>query len=152
MSNGASLESMATEPEPIIALWRYLENERNYPGYHLTADSSGSQLLRDQISSMLNRQTASVEIALAPPTQPVLEVPNNRRGQARCVFFSILRLQRSQRENEFKITENAGACQLLASLDFLAQIRAGVENISHGHGDYSIGAEREQLWFWWFPS
>ena len=135
-----------------IALWRYLENERNYPGYHLTADGSGCQLLRDQISCMLDRRTADAEVALSPATQRMLNVPNNRRGEARCVYFSSLWLHRSEVAGDLRMTESAGACQLLASLDFLAQMRAGIEDIGHGRGDYSIGDKNGQLlWFWWFP-
>ncbi len=67
-----------------LYLWRYTENTRNYPGWHLTADDACCHSLADLIERMLSARWSSQKpLVLTPPTKEVLRVPNNRGGEAR---------------------------------------------------------------------
>src|SRR3712207_2285031 len=67
-----------------LYFWRYTENTRNYPGWHLTADDLCCRSLADLIERMLSaRGRPRKPLAVTPPTREVLRVPNNRGGEAR---------------------------------------------------------------------
>ena len=129
-----------------ICLWRYLDNVRNYPGYHLSADVEGCR----EIRARLGRMDDSISIALDPPTARVLAVPNNRKGQARQIAARKLRIQTGPSPETFHWTEEKTEFVLTCSQKRIGDLLKGIADIERGAGDYCIGDKRDQrLWFWW---
>jgi hypothetical protein len=66
-----------------VAVWRYLEGERNFPGWHLACNRDGHRSLLDLLERL--REASSGDpvdrsVRLTPPSVRVLAVPNNRRA------------------------------------------------------------------------
>jgi len=131
-----------------ICIWRYKDNTRNYPGYHLSADAEGCRVLRERLNQIRDYEV----FALTPPDMGVLAVPNNQGGRAR--YFEGRKLQvhtsASLAPNTFRWEEQGTTFILTCSQEQIARILAGVDDIEKGEGDYSIGGGDDQaLWFWW---
>jgi len=132
-------------------IWRYQENQRNYPGYHMSADANGCA---DLLAWLRNPKRKPV-FRLQPVTQEILNVPNNRNGAARFSQYNLLELNvRSDAPSElFQIDEVSGCLNLECSRHQVECIIKGVEDILQGQGDYSIGQDdSHRLWFWWYPT
>jgi hypothetical protein len=132
-------------------IWRYLDNQRNYPGYHLSGDVEGCNALL----SWLRRPEPRPAFRLQPVTTQVLGVPNNQGGLAAyvgCGFFQLhVKLDASQ--GHFAFSEASGRLSLECSQEQVARITKGVEDVLRGEGDYCIGGGGQQaLWFWWYPA
>jgi hypothetical protein len=131
-----------------ICIWRYKDNSRNYPGYHLSADNEGCRELRERLSQIRNSEA----FALTPPDAAVLSVPNNQGGRAK--YFAgrklLVRTASSLAPNTFRWDEQDTTFNLTCSREMIARLIEGVAEVEKGNGDYSIGGEYDQvLWFWW---
>ncbi len=73
----------AWRPAGHVYLWRYRENTRNFPGWHLSTDRPGGTALL-QLFSLFPSATTRVHrtVPLTPPSPSVLAVPNNQQGNA----------------------------------------------------------------------
>lgn len=143
----------------VISLWRYEENIRNYPGWHLTADATGVESLIFLLNLMRESCAATYRtITITPPSASALCVPNNKGGKASFIAPQKWRIEYTKRAElsetwHFPVTSESAS--LLMGANFLALLAAGVEGILHGKGDYSIGssgADNSVLWFWGYPS
>ena len=125
-----------------LYLWRYIENARNYPGLHLTADDACCHSLADLIERMLSaRWSSQKSLVVTPPTKEVLSVPQNRGGEAGCKSPSnlILKYPKDKVDGEhFSLEENGHAVILSAGSRKLELLKEGVLKIPKGEGDYSI--------------
>ena len=134
-------------------LWKYEENTRNYPGWHMHADKEGCCGLTELIDRMLESQWGSQKILdVTPPTARVLSVPNNRGREARWIVaqFLVLKYPKGKVEDEHFIFEKqANGVVLSVSQQMLEQLREGIIGIPHDKGDYAIGDRHNRLWFWW---
>lgn len=118
-------------------IWRYRDNQRNYPGYHLTADAEGCVALLGWLRS----RKAGSEFPLRPVTPEVLGVPNNRGGAAACVGCTTFKLhvKPDAARGHFVFSEISGRLSLECS-------QKQVEDIVKGVGGYS--ARRGRLLHW----
>ena len=136
-----------------ISLWRYTENERNYPGWHLSADARGGTSLSTLLQALAaDGPSTTRTINLDPPTTPVLAVPNNRGGRARHRAPTKLRVGFAKDSSLWSFPATLEPAQLVFGYDWLAPLLEGIEAISQGRGDYSIGTDQDgslPLWFWW---
>ncbi len=131
-------------------IWRYEENQRNYPGYNLSADADGCAALLAGLRSL--RKTAKFQ--LDPVTQQVLKVPNNRGGSASYLDFKSFKLEvrPDASSDHLHFSEELGSLSLECSPQQVELMIKGVEDIRRGEGDYCIqGSDRQALWFWWYP-
>lgn len=131
-----------------ICVWRYLDNIRNYPGYHLSADAEGCQELRKRLGGI--RESATFVLTL--PDAAVLSVPNNQDGRARCFGGRTLKVRTTPAldPGTFHWDEQDATFILTISREQIARLLAGVADIERGVGDYSIRGDSDQaLWFWW---
>lgn len=135
-------------------LWRYLENQRNYPGWHLSADSVGCVSLLALLDAFtIDGTPSSRTLAIIPPTQTILAVPNNRSSS--WISPTKLRISFTSVPFEWCFTESADPAELSLGSDWLAKLRKSVAGIVDGVGDYSIGHSGGgslRLWFWWQPA
>ena len=67
-----------------IYFWRYTENSRNFPGWHLVVDSAASESLASLVASLTKAQEPIHRtLQVSRPTKDVLCIPNNKDGLAR---------------------------------------------------------------------
>jgi hypothetical protein len=145
--------SHSWKQEGSISLWRYTENERNYPGWHLSADTRGCSSLSSLLQSLAaDGDGAARAIALEPPTASVLAIPNNRGGQAKFRAPAKLRVRFVRDPRLWSFPKTLEPAELAFGYDWLAPLKQGLDAISQGQGDYSIGIDHDgnlPLWFWW---
>lgn len=134
-----------------ISLWRYTENERNFPGWHLNADAAGCQSLLALLEALAADGAGSRTIAVTAPTKAQLGVPNNKRGLAAWVAPDKLRVTLSPTAEEWSFPAELDPAVMTVGSGWLAQLREGIAGIPEGRGDYSIGDRKgsHSLWFWW---
>ena len=138
-----------------VFLWRYRENRRNYPGYHLTADAAGCDFLLASLRRLAAAERARrIELPLAPVGPEILAVPNNRRGNSTVKRFTRLELvtEPDFERAHLRFTEQHPKCVMNLSAAQAECVAGGVQDVAAGKGDYCIGEVRDQeLWFWWHP-
>jgi hypothetical protein len=131
-----------------IALWRYRENRRNYPGYHMTCDATGAGWLKTRLAQLSVQQP--LKIALTPVTEKILSVPANWSA---AVAFSEWRITIDPSADTLSFAEQHPRCDLALSQEDVADLVKGVSDIAAGKGDYMIGErDQQELWFWWWPA
>ena len=89
----------------VLYLWRYTENVRNYPGWHLAADQLGHASLLALLNRLLTANGTGVWRTLesAAPSAGVLAIANNRRSPV--VSPSRIRVAASVTADEWTIAE-----------------------------------------------
>ena len=136
-----------------LYLWCYLENTRNFPGWHLTADDDGCHSLADLIERMLSaRWSSQKSLVITLPAKDVLGVPNNRNGQARWKAPALLMLKYPKdkvRDGYSSLHVNGKTIVLSAGRQKLELLKDCVLKITKGEGDYAIEIGDANLWFWW---
>jgi hypothetical protein len=140
-----------------LSLWHYTENERNYPGWHLSLDSAGSISLATLLRAFAESKAESYRtLVVTAPTRAVLGVANNRGGAAGFRAPSKWRLKYlpdPDSSKTWRFGEEGSVVELTVGSDGLEELITGVEGIPQGKGDYSIGLDaNEELWFWWWPT
>jgi len=132
-----------------ISLWRYTENERNFPGWHLSADGAGCDSLAALVDSLAKDGVpVSRSVELTPPTPALLAIPNNRRGTAKYVAPFKLRVSFVSDPSSWLFPEHMEPAELSFGHDWLVPLVKGINGIPLGQGDYCIGSDLP-LWFWW---
>ena len=132
-----------------IYLWRYTENERNYPGWHLSADPAGCQSLVALFEALAaDGPSAFRTIDLTAPTTAILSVPNNRSGTAKFKSPKKWRIGFSKDPSHWSFSQQLESAEFSYGYVWLSPLCKGVNGIPQGHGDYSIGGD-PRLWFWW---
>ena len=73
-----SITLLGDMKKPSIFLWKYRPSNRNYPGYHLTADNEGIDLIGSKLSEPQHplKKKLSLSIDLKIPTDNEYSVPN----------------------------------------------------------------------------
>lgn len=135
-----------------VSLWYYTENERNYPGWHLTADAAGCQSLVALLEGLAAAGIAAFRtVEISAPSKAQLGVANNKSGLAAWQAPSKLRIAVSQSPAEWSFPLDLDPACLTIGSDWLAPLCKGISGIPHGQGDYSIGpgSGGSRLWFWW---
>lgn len=133
-----------------VSLWRYTENERNYPGWQLSADASGAASLCSLVTE-LKVVGGYRTVTVTPPSEALLRVPNNKRGKAAWwapVRLRVQFLSAPEEANSWRMIEDADTVVLSLGSESMSVLLAGIEGIGEGKGDYSIGTP--SLWFWWW--
>lgn len=135
-----------------IMLWRYPDNERNFPGWHLTADAGGCASVVAVLDAFAaDGAPASRTLSITAPTAAVLAVPNN--GSACAKAPRKLRLSFSEDTALWSFPDSDAPAELSFGAEWLPILRQAFLGIPSGKGDYSIGsAERGRLWLWWQPA
>ena len=134
-----------------ISLWRYTENERNFPGWHLNGDADGCKSLLALLDALAADGEGSRTVAIIAPTKTQLSVPNNKAGLAAWKAPSKLRITFSPTSREWRFPANLDPAELTVGADWLQPLRDGISGIPAGRGDYAVGDRIMglSLWFWW---
>jgi len=135
-----------------ISLWRYTENQKNYPGWHLNADGEGCASLLELIDALSGRPGGNCRLRLSSPSPQQLAVPNNRSAAWNAPQLWVI--QHDPEPEHWHFASELESATLNAGARWLERLRKGVAGIPARQGDYSIGAGRlreSSLWFWWGP-
>ena len=136
-----------------VSLWRYTENERNYPGWHLTADTAGCDSLIALLDALVSDGIPAFRaVEITPLSKAQLGVPNNKSGLAAWRSPGKLRVTFSSDPAEWSFPPDLEPAVLAIGSDWLAPLQEGISGIPHGRGDCSIGFAgngSSRLWFWW---
>ncbi len=136
-----------------ISLWYYVENQRNYPGWHLTADAAGCASLLALIDALAADGIAALRtVDITPPSKAQLGVPNNRSGLAAWRAPRKLRVSFSTTPAHWSLPQDVDSAVITVGSDWLAPLREGILGIPLGRGDYAVGPSGKgncSLWFWW---
>lgn len=135
-----------------LYLWRYLENTRNYPGWHLSADDLFCQSFALLTEKMLaSRWNSEKTLLVTPPNAKILGVPNNRGGEARfeSAQLFLLKYPKDKVAADYFLLEGAeGKVILSVGTEKLQLLSECIFSLLQGKGDYSIGSKNSRLWFW----
>lgn len=133
-----------------VSLWHYTENERNYPGWHLTANAAGCASLVALLDALAADDISGFRaVEITPPSKAQLNVPNNKSGLAAWRAPSKLRVAFSTTPADWSFPLDLDPAVITIGADWLAPLREGIFGIPHGRGDYSIGPPgKGRLWFW----
>jgi hypothetical protein len=129
-----------------VFFWRYTENIRNYPGWHLALDLSGGNSVLVLLSSMklLNEPTMRT-VRLTKPGPDVLAIPNNPKSG--IVAKDRLRIDWTpEPKNEWSIDEQDDEVVMALGKTVLANIEKAIENPKKAF-DTTIALD-PFLWFW----
>jgi len=135
-----------------ISLWRYTENESNYPGWHLNADEAGCACVLALLDALSRDDAPYRTLALTPPTDAQLRVPNNRHGNAAWLAPERLRVRLGAEPAQWAFPRDLDPATMIVGSQWLEPLRRGIADIAGGRGDYSIGGgdtDSLRLWFWW---
>jgi hypothetical protein len=148
-----ALQSDRWQQSGSVWLWRYRGSDRNFPGWHLTADDTGAASLVELLDALANgNQQAFRTLQLGRPTPAILSVPNN--PNAEWVAPAKLRIGFTAHPNEWVLTCADATAQLTLGREWYPVLRQAVTRIPFGEGDFSIGPpdSSQRLWLWWYLS
>ena len=131
-----------------IYLWRYLENQRNYPDWSLSLDPLALESLRVLFRFLHEDETRCHRtLVSSEPTAAILRVPNNRGGTARFTSPGKIRLYFDPAaEVGWKLAESGDPLQWQLGPSGLAET---VEFLTDPE-DYFDGALGGEVPVWWW--
>lgn len=135
-----------------VSLWRYIENERNYAGWHLNADLLGCASILALLEELTHNEGTHRSVQISPPSAAQLAVPNNRGGRAAWLAPAKLRVVCSPEPTTWEFPPSLDPASLKVGCDWLVALREGIAGMPKGCGDCSIGSRKNgslSLWFWW---
>jgi hypothetical protein len=131
-----------------VAMWRYRQARSGYRGFHTTADSAGAA----SMIRLFQRITAVGDQAIVPLvaiTPAMLAVPNNQQDHP--VGHRHLTIRAAVGEGIQRFIHSHATLTLEASLDAIEQLALGYRSVANHEGDFTIGPDEHNLWFWWWP-
>jgi len=137
-----------------VYAWKYLENQRNYPGWNLTADLKASKNLSELLDLMMISEWSSKKtITTELPTENQIKIPNNKNGIAKWKSSPNLTLHymKGESENHWLITETDNSVEIQFGKTKLIDFKNAINGILKGEGDYAISDHNAKsiLYFWW---
>lgn len=128
-------------------LWHYSTNSH---GLHLTADDIACESLLRLLALMRDAEfTAKQTITLTPFAADELPAANFPGRFHTYRQWHLVHSKRKHADELWCITANGDQVTLELGMARLEELRQGVENVRRGIGDYHIGTEGMELWFWW---
>lgn len=133
-----------------VWLWRYTRNQRNYGGWHLTADAAGCSSLVELLKAFVEDGIPALRtVKISDPTVTILSVPNKKSA---WIAPSKLRISMSPVATDWLFPATTDPATLTLGGDWMDQLSQAIEGIQRNEGDYSIGQtadKNQRLWFWW---
>jgi hypothetical protein len=130
----------------IFHFWRFTENVKNFPGWHLAFDPSGHASFLDLLTRLrgATESNPSRTVQLRPPSAEVLSTVNNRRSPV--VSPTRVRVSRSDVANQWTIAEREADVSVAIGVKNLDGIIRWLGEPAAAF-DTTYG-EDPPLWFW----
>jgi hypothetical protein len=129
----------------LLYFWRYTENVRNYPGWHLAADEAGLAALTDLLRRLLGADDSATRTTrISPPSPVVLATANNRRSPVvspERVSWTV-----SATDDDWHFDERAAVLALRLGRHKVARMLQWLSN-PHRAFDTTYGTS-PPIWFW----
>ena len=130
-----------------VHLWHYATNSH---GWHLTADDTASAALIQLLGLMRDAQfTAKQTIALSSCAADELPAANFPGRFKTYRQWNLVHSKPKHADDHWRVTADDEQITLEVGTARLDELRQGLENVRQGIGDYHIGTEGMELWFWW---
>ncbi|GGK89638.1 hypothetical protein ACD591_21165 [Rufibacter glacialis] len=136
-----------------VFIWKNKDNQRNYPGWNLTADKAACQTLISLLDLMDRCEWSTKKILTTEePTQAQLKVPNNQNGQAgwKTTHQLTLNSRKNVSDDFWAVIENSGELEIQFGKDKLKQLTTAMTEFLIGKGDFAITDSKEEniLYIW----
>lgn len=142
-----------------VRVWTYVEGaDRNYPGFHLSADPQSCHVLEEWLSQAA--QSGKVIARTIPLQKRRGEKTSPVSGSLRCYYFEKWKLHLGPERPDLREMHLDCAGDIV-TLDItwtkLPELVQGLRSMADGVGDYSIrpapplrdrSPKCSQLWFW----
>jgi hypothetical protein len=137
-----------------VYIWKYTDNDWNYPGWNMTVDDLASQELSQLLDMMEKCEwSTSKKILTTIPTVKEISAPNNRNGMAKWITESkiILSFKTNKTLDYWATIETVDELEIGFGFEKLQRFKNSIINIPRGKGDYSIADKdnNSSLTFWW---
>ena len=137
-----------------IYVWKFRENQRNFPGWNLTVNDECAMGLNRLFELMEQSEFPSKKsIKTTTPTYNQLRVPNNLNGKAKWESKPTITLNYKKYENEnlWEIIEEDDRIELRFGTAKMKELKKGINGIPKGEGDYGICDDQDEniFNFWW---
>jgi hypothetical protein len=142
----STLELNSWRQTGVLHLWRFTENVRNYPGWHLATDPTGLVSLLDLLTRLRGTSESSASRTVHPtgPSAEVLETVNNRRSPV--VSPARVRVARSDAPDGWTITEQDADVTVTMGVEQLDGVIRWLGDPTAAF-DTMFGKD-PPLWFW----
>ncbi|HWB20940.1 MAG TPA: hypothetical protein VG711_11615 [Phycisphaerales bacterium] len=132
-----------------VYVWRYKGHTRNYEGWHMTADRAACTSLLELLALMTSSDySAKVRVELTMPGPMQLGIPNAALKHRPAKEIQISYAPRKMNADHWHLVESKDALFLEVGRAMLCELRRGITDVSRNQGDYCIGPDGEELWFW----
>ena len=127
-----------------ISVWTYEPDERNYPGWHIGADASGYESLREILLILSQSPIGSkrtIELDLSAKRYAAIGIRKN-------LAQKIVLLSASQ-EDQWVFRDASGKFVLKVSAIGVSALLESISRAQGGEYDFCIkSANGQRLWFW----
>ena len=136
-----------------LYLWTYTENDRNYPGWNLSATQESLRDLHELLNLMERCEwSTNKTLKVQPQTTTQLNTVNNRNGKASWKSTSelILKSNKNIHEDSWNYRAGTNNLELTFGAKKLVQLRNSLNEIANGNGDFAISDQLDEniLYFW----
>jgi hypothetical protein len=134
-----------------IFIWKYLENERNYPGWNISFDKSVAEKLLELINLMDSCEWSSKKIIkVKTPSQTQLKIANNRNGEAKWkTKFSLVLNFKKDEPTLWKMIEEENQIEIRFGQKRLIELRNAVVKKIDNLNDFAIYLDDENCLYFW---
>lgn len=137
-----------------VYIWRYSDNDKNYPGWNLTVDNMASEEISNLLDLMSKCEwTTSKKIFAQRPTDNEVSVPNNRRGDASWTTKEKITITHKTSESPdfWALIDKEDELEIRFGKQKLMELKSAIESIPTGKGDFSMADRQDEniLTFWW---
>jgi hypothetical protein len=142
-----------------VFLWRFPDDDRNYPGWNCTADKDGCRSLLDLFALMAVAEWgAKMDIALSTPTGAIASLPGRGGKWLSPGRLRLLHPKGKVTDNFWRWDGSLQSPTLTIGKSKVDALRHAFESVAAGRGDFCIHAddqklqgfdpERMAIWFW----
>jgi len=130
-----------------LYLWKYKDNPRNYPGWHLTGDKQGLVSLIDLITLMIKENRNSKRsVRLSEPGRTELSIPGcSNKVQAVKKFALYFETEAVE---EWQVKPYQESMDIISNSYSAKGLKESLVQLSRGENDFSFGHGIDQIWFW----
>ena len=136
-----------------VYLWKYLENQSNYPGINLTANRDGCDSMIELLTLLGYSQYAPTKTLNLQPTIQQIASVGTRKDKFKS--FTALTLHfATEEESTWTVEELNDEIRLSFSLHYLNELKNAINRIREGAGDFLLTDNKRKniLCFWWYPN